>query len=211
MKQSEIIERIADAFGQNDRRIFARNLPSFRIEEFRREKHIEYQDDLADAARLVVAGMAELSKWRLDGSRLLVRTVEPGEWIGLAETVAAGPYLSDACAAPDCYTATFGVSATRDLVSRFPENMSQFLAREYYRLHKHLSLSSARDRVVQFLLTNKNNESQITVTQEEIAHRLSLSRETVNRTLKELENRGSLETGRGKITILRPLNNYGRK
>lgn len=205
MNDYEALEILAAALRQKANQSFVRSVPTFRIDEFRRRRHITYQDDLADAARLVISGSAELYTWRTDGAQFLLQTAELGDWIGLPETLVNGPYLADAIPDPFCVTMTFGLSATRDLASLFPESISKLLAQGYYRLHGHLRFPSARERIIWLLVPRVDENSEVIITQDEIAHRLTLSRETVNRILKELEAEGLVETGRGRIAVLKPI------
>lgn len=205
MDRNAAIEILAGVLGRQPGSAFTRQLPAFRIDEFRRQRAILYQDDRADAARLVLSGAADRYTWRSDGEQFLIETVGVGNWMGLPEALSGGPFLADAAAAPHCITATFDLPAVRTLNLRFPETIARILAHGYYPLHGHLRFPSARERIVELLVERGREGGEVSLTQEDIGRLLSLSRETVNRVLRDLEKTGVLKTGRGRITVFASL------
>ena len=79
-----------------DQRI--RALAGTELEEYRTGRAVFYQGDVARRAFLLLAGSVRAVMYRSDGSTLELGTLDPGQWLGLAELVVGGHQLTDAVA-----------------------------------------------------------------------------------------------------------------
>jgi CRP-like cAMP-binding protein len=116
--------------------------------------------------------------------------------------------LFDAVAAEDCEALAF----TRQALDRALGDaegaafIARALAAEVAWLHRFIADEDSQGKVLSFLLSRRRSlagldTGSIVLTQAAMAQALGLTRETVNRQLKELEGRGLLAIGRGEIVI----------
>jgi CRP/FNR family transcriptional regulator len=76
------------------------------------------------------------------------------------------------------------------------------LSRRYCALHSQIELRTPIDRLARFLLARCAGAGEVACTQEEIAEAVGVTRETVNRHLARLQDKGVLKVGRGSIRIV---------
>ena len=89
----------------------------------------------------------------------------------------------------------------------------KFQAREYYQIHGELEYRSPMEKIMNYLLAwiksfekkdKKSGNFIIDITQETLAETVGFTRETVNKHLHELQDKGIISIGRGKIEITKP-------
>jgi CRP-like cAMP-binding protein len=175
----------------------------------RENRAFYYQDDPCAAALYLVQGSVRPVKFASDGKPFDLPVISAGQWFGLAELLTARTCLFDAVAAEECRALSFSKAnlelALKDgLASR---TILSALADEIARLHRLLADDDALGKILSYLLARRGNgqsiiaRSCLRVTQGAVADSLALTRETVNRQLKELESLGIVTTGRGEIGI----------
>jgi len=186
-----------------DQRI--RALAGTELEEYRTGRAVFYQGDVARRAFLLLAGSVRAVMYRSDGSTLELGTLDPGQWLGLAELVVGGPQLTDAVARSPCRV----LAVDRGTFQRFRALpgvslwLEAELARSIYSLHTRVEVTRSSDRLGRWLADRvEAGGPTIEGTQDEIAAAVGLTRETVNRHLGRLQGLGLVRVDRGRVTVL---------
>lgn len=173
----------------------------------RRGRALYYQGDEAEAAYLVRRG--RLRSIRVHGEESLnLDEAGQGDWLGLAEVYLGLPYLTDALALEDCEFLKVSRFNFFELLREegFRDLVLARLARQHYLLHGWLGAGDALGKVARILAAAAAGKPggstlSLALTQTEVAEAAGLARETVNRALRKLEERGFIETGRGEILV----------
>jgi CRP-like cAMP-binding protein len=171
-------------------------------------RQFAWQGEEVERCLLLLTGRISAVKNRSGAPPLALPAVGRGEWVGLAEAVAASQAQADYSAAEDSLClgfSAFNLGALRERpgIERW---ISLCLARGTMALHAQLAAGGPRERIAAWLLSRRRmiggvECSSISTTQAEIARCLGLSRETVNKRLAEFEASGLLSTGRAEIGV----------
>lgn len=177
-----------------------------------RERAVTWQGDKVTHVYLVLEGRARVLKHRADGSSFILGNLEGGGWIGLPEAVAGVPLLADGLA--EAGSAFLSVGAPSFLKICQNLEMGIYLQKELAlgacRLHGQFEDRTPLEKIKKFLTLRGGADLKksptpgpavIEITQEQLAEVVGFTRETVNRTLKELEDAAVLRLERGKISV----------
>lgn len=175
----------------------------------RQNRAFHYQDDACVAAFYLLQGKVRPVKFSSGGKCFDLPLLGVGKWFGLAELMCCGTCLFDAVAAEECHALSFDKRhlelALRN--ANTAKEIIQALGNEIILAHRIIADDDALGKLLSFLLSRRSNavagseRSRIRTTQSEIAGALSLTRETINRQLKELETMGLVAITRGEIAI----------
>jgi len=179
----------------------------------RKEMSLYYQGEPAETVYLIIIGTLKIVKYRADESSLILEKTGPGEWIGLSEVIANGPYLTDAVTEEQCEMLCFSKNNFKLLlkIPLFQNKITEYLARHYYTLHANLESRTPLQKIVRFFRARiESFETRdittgnliIEITQEALAESIGYTRETTNKHLKELEDKKVIRLLRGKIEII---------
>lgn len=170
-----------------------------------------YQDDPCDQAIYLVAGSVRPVKFAPDGKPFDLPELRAPCWLGLAELIAGSAYLFDAVACEECRALSFSrKNLSLALASSGSGDVSaavmEALASEAIRALRLLSRDDARGKILGYLMSRRAtlpgvDRARLMLTQASLAESVGLSRETVNRQLKELETEGLVTVSRGEIGI----------
>lgn len=175
----------------------------------RQNRAFHYQDDPCAAAFYLLQGRVRPVKFSSGGKCFDLPLLGKGKWFGLAELMCGGTCLFDAVATEECHALSFD-KRHLELALRNVETAKeiiQTLSNEIILAHRIIADDDALGKLLSFLLSRRGNSiagserSRIHTTQSEIAGSLSLTRETINRQLKELEAMGLVAITRGEIAI----------
>lgn len=165
----------------------------------------------------VLSGQLHVTGLSEDGMPLLMGILRPGDWTGFLAALDGGGYAFTVSSVGE---ARVGILEPHDVRSIFESNLAayKFLARpqiEASRSTYHYFIEyfgrPPLNRVAERLIglgrwPYSESVVQISpldhVSQETIAAATRLSRQTINTCLKELEQRGLVKTGYGKVEIL---------
>jgi CRP-like cAMP-binding protein len=211
-------------FGQIAPERQAKLLAAGRIRLLRNRQRVYRLGDPPNGLYGVISGEVRLIGYPVAGRELLLRRLEPGCWFGELSTVDGGPRPQDAV--------SFGASKVLHVASRAFEQNSRDdpeIFRDVARLlglrqrtavhYAGMILSlPAKMRLANLLLAaldaneEARSERTVSLTQNEVAAALGVSRQTANKLLKSLEQKGALSLGYGRITLLNParLNNSSK-
>jgi CRP-like cAMP-binding protein len=176
----------------------------------REGRAFHYQDDPCGVACFLLEGTVRPVKFGSDGKSFDLPALAAGQWFGLAEVLSSAACLFDAVAATPCRALVF-TRQNLELALREPSVVRyvlEALSVEIIRTHRILAEDDATGKVVSFLLSRRfspgmpGERTCVRLTQGAIAEAIGLTRETVNRQLRELESLDLVSTGRGEICIL---------
>lgn len=215
-------------FGQIAPERQAKLLAAGRVRLLRNRQRVYRLGDPPNGLYGVISGEIRLIGYPVAGRELLLRRLKPGSWFGELSTVDGGPRPQDAV--------SFGASKVLHIASRAFEQISRDdpkIFRDVARLlgerqrtavqYAGMILSlPAKLRLANLLLAaldangEARSERTVSLTQNEIAAALGVSRQTANKLLQSLEQSGALSLGYGRITVvnlarLRNLSKSGRE
>lgn len=169
------------------------------------------QNDEADAVYVVCAGAVALVLGTVDGRELVIGELTAGHLFGELAVLTDKRRSASAVAHAASEVLAIPVAAFEHALETMPALMKQVLAMTAQRLRD----CSARESALAFLdapsrlaralvlLNQEAGGTNIIVTsQEEIAQRVGLTRQTVATVLGRWRRAGWLQTGRGKIVLL---------
>jgi CRP/FNR family transcriptional regulator, cyclic AMP receptor protein len=163
----------------------------------------------------VLDGAIAIGTVGVDGKEALLAVLGPTAWIGEISLVDGLPRAHDATAVSAALVLHVPETALRillDATPRYWRDIAQLMAqrlRVSFKSAEAMSVLSAPQRVASRLLLiadgygglNKT-QSTIKLSQNSLASMVSLSRQTTNQTLKELERRGIVSLKFGELMIL---------
>lgn len=167
---------------------------------------------------LLCAGRAKLSICSKDGKASIMRIAEPGEILGLSATISGKPYKATAETVSPCQVTFVKREDFLQFLGRHGgaclrvvEHLSNYLRMAYDQVRTLALSHSAAEKVAKLLLkwceeigeeTESGVQFKISLTHEEMAEMLGLSRETVTRLLSELREKHLIEQ-QGPMTVVR--------
>lgn len=182
------------------------------VRRLRANRSLCHQHDPAVEAYLLMSGRIRLLSWRTDDSFVVLDDPVRGSWIGASECLASTTYLVDARSIDECVVASVRAPALATLlqVEVVRDELFRQIVASAERLHELIELREPPRLILAMLehlasaAADRSPERlTIAITQDELAARTGLSRETVNRHLRRLADEHALEIGRGSITLLR--------
>lgn len=168
------------------------------------------QGEAPERVWLVVEGRFNRIKYRSDDSMGPLPGLVAGDWCGLAEFLTGCAVLAETVAEDPCLVLAFSAANFRSLRAGQPvlggEALAQLLARELVLLHHQLADAGPLDRIVHWLLGRRRQiagsaNRSVTVTQAELGRAVGCTRETVNKYLGLLEERGLVKVERRCIGV----------
>src|SRR5208282_5001880 len=169
---------------------------------------------------IMCAGQAKLYVNSEEGQSLTLRTVEPGEVLGLSSLIADEPYPVTAetmCPSQVGFLPRLAflqlMRAHPDVALRVAKHLSMEVSKAWQQTRMLALAPDTHAKLTQFLFEWADKHGQVTadglritlhMTHEEIARNIGASRESVTRILSDWKQRGVIRAGGGTITILRP-------
>jgi CRP-like cAMP-binding protein len=186
------------------------------VRDFRQQKHIARLGDPVDGIYFIVKGGLRLESHSEDGERFLVGDLLAGDVFGFVAVLDGKPSVHDARTVGE--TAAVFVNGTQfrkfvysdpDLTRRTIEIMCQRL-RMALAMVERFAPGSQTSRVVRCLVASVDqlgfrplrvHQTRISINQFDLAAMLSISRQSVHRVLKDLEETGIISVGYGVIDV----------
>lgn len=173
--------------------------------------HLFYRGDPAENFFLLLSGEVMIVLASPDGRELIINEIHPGGIFGELALITGQPRSADAVVSKTGELLAITRPAFLSAVECEPSLAAALLHATAMRLSRtseienSLAFLDAQSRLarVLFELDNQNEEKgYITISQEELAQRSGLIRQTVAKTLGQWRRRGWLLTGRGHIMLL---------
>lgn len=163
----------------------------------------------------VLEGAVRIGAVNEQGKEALLSVVEPPHWFGEICLFDGRPRTHDACGVGSCILLQVPQAALLELLEEHPRYwrhlallMSHKLRLTFINLEQ-LSLMPAAVRVAHRLLMiaegygqSESSRRVLQLPQDQLALMLSLSRQTTNQILKDLQNQGIVQLGYGEIEVL---------
>jgi CRP/FNR family transcriptional regulator, cyclic AMP receptor protein len=181
-----------------------------RLRAFRRGQVVFTAGDPSDTLIVVVAGSVKVVVRSADGGELTLTVIRPGGLFGELSVADSGPRSADAEALEECRLLLVPRDAVADICSRVPAvayALTLSLAAMLRRLTEETSDLVFLDlprRVAKTLLGQPRGEDgvvQLRMSQEELAHQVGGTRQSVNAALRGFERRGWIELHGRAVTV----------
>ncbi len=168
------------------------------------------QGQQASGAYIVLTGRLRVYSLSPNGNEATLYTIEPGETCVLALNCLFNDLLYPAWVESEANTQVMVIPGPlyRTLFHQETsvQNMTvQTLSTLVFRLMGELNNVhglTIRQRLARLLLTRANSQGILAMTQQQLAHHLSTSREVVARQLSEFSHQQWIQTGRGQLQLL---------
>ncbi len=219
----------------SETRLFLRKVPLFeelsdaslmtlaeasKFVKFEKGQFIFLQDDPAVKAYIVRSGKISIILESLDGRKLVINEMHPGDFFGEVGLLTIPSRSSSAIARTDSMVLTLQRQAFLSILKDEPSLVRRLLEMTAMRLRESseresaLAFLDAQGRLARLLLQLGKQELEkgyITISQEELAERTGQTRQTVAKSLGHWRRAGWLITGRGRIMLLKheALSNLG--
>jgi CRP/FNR family transcriptional regulator, cyclic AMP receptor protein len=181
-----------------------------RLRAVRRGQVLFTVGDPSDTVILVISGRVKVVVRSADGAELTLTVIQPGGIFGEISIADGGPRSADAEALEDCRLLLVPIGLIAELCSRVPavtEAVMSSLAATLRRLTEAASDLVFLDlprRVAKVLLSQPRGEDgviELKMSQEELAHQVGGSRQSVNAALRGFERRGWIEARDRAVTL----------
>ena len=167
---------------------------------------------------LLVDGKIKLSLLSIEGTEKIVDIIFPGSTFAEAIILNGLPgFPVNAVALSDSNVLRINAEAYTNILSNSPKTCIKVMATLSLRLHKlmgeinRLSLHNATYRLISYLLENipdeaiESTEVNLSIPKHVVASRISVTPETLSRTLKRLCQEGLLEVHDSNIVLINPV------
>ena len=173
--------------------------------------HLFFRGDPVEYFYLLLKGEVTIMLTSLDGRELILNVMHPGDYFGELGVLTGQPRSADAIARKTAELIAIPRQAFLTALESEPRLARKLLEATAYRLGRtsesqnSLAFMDAQARLARVLLElDSLNEERgyITASQEELAQRSGLIRQTVAKALGKWRRKGWLLTGRGHIMLL---------
>jgi len=177
---------------------------------------VHRRGDPADGLYTIVSGAVRIGAQAADGRETVLTLLQPGAWFGEISLFDGLPRTHDAHAHGDTVLLLVPRSDFLQLLEARPETYRLFVPllckrlRSVFSMLEDHAVLSIRARLVKRLLllartvseaSLNDNERVLSLSQEALGAMLGLSRQTVNKELKQLEREGLVRLHYGQITL----------
>jgi len=184
-----------------------------RLRSFRRGQIVFTRTDPGDTVIVVVSGRVKVTVRSADGGELTLAIVPPGGLLGELGVVDGGPRSADAETVEECQLLMIPREVIRDVCARVPA-ASQALTSSIAATLRRLTEATADlvfldlpRRVAKVLLSQPRGDDgtiKHKMNQEELAHQVGSTRQSVNAALRAFERRGWIEMHDRAVTVKQP-------
>jgi CRP/FNR family transcriptional regulator, cyclic AMP receptor protein len=184
---------------------------SSRFEHFTKGEILFFQSDPSESAYLVRSGTISIVLNSLDGREMVINEMHTGDMFGELGILTRKSRSTSAVARSNSELLAIPRQAFLHLIDDEPQLARLILEITANRLQlsgkreSALAFLDAQARLARLLLELEEQEHEkgyVTISQDELAHRTGLIRQTVAKALGKWRREGWLLTGRGRILIL---------
>jgi CRP-like cAMP-binding protein len=184
-----------------------------RLRRYRRGQVVFTRCDPGDTVIVVVSGRLKVTMRSADGGELTLAVVHPGGVLGELGVVDGGPRSADAETLEECQLLLVPRDAVRDVCARVPaaaQALTNSIAATLRRLTEataDLVFLDLPRRVAKVLLGQPSGADgviRLKMSQEELAHQVGSTRQSVNAALRGFERRGWIELHDRTVTVKQP-------
>jgi CRP-like cAMP-binding protein len=184
-----------------------------RLRAFRRSQVVFTQGDPGDTLIVVISGRVKVVVRSADGGELTLTIVPPGGSIGELSVADGGPRSADAETLDACQLLLIPRKTVQDVCARVPaaaQALTNSIAAALRRLTDAASDLVFLDlprRVAKVLLAQPRGADgviRLSLRQEELAHQVGSTRQSVNAALRGFERRGWIEVHARAMAVKQP-------
>jgi CRP/FNR family transcriptional regulator, cyclic AMP receptor protein len=203
LRQTELLRSVTD----KDLEAIA---AASRVRNVRRGQVLFTAGDPSDTVILVLSGRVKVVVRSADGAELTLTIIQPGSVFGEISIADGGPRSADAEALEDCRLLLVPIGLIADLCARVPSVtlavMGSITAtlRRLTEAASDLVFLDLPRRVAKMLLSQPRADDdviQLKMSQEELAHQVGGTRQSVNAALREFERRGWIAIHDRAVTV----------
>ena len=185
---------------------------SGRFVQVEKGQFVFFQSDPSDKAYIVHSGLVSIVLESTDGREMVINEMRPGDFFGEVGLLTGQSRSTGAVARTDTDLLVFPRQAFLNILEAEPLLARRLLEMTANRLRgssereSALAFLDAQARLARLLLQLERQEQKkgyITISQEELAQRTGLTRQTVAKALGRWRRSGWLITGRGHIMVLK--------
>ena len=189
-----------------------------RLRNFRRGQVVFTRDDPGDTVIVVVSGRVKVVLRSADGGELTLNVIQAGGLFGELSVADNGPRSTDAETLEECQLLLIPRERVQDLCARVPsvaQALTSSIAATLRRLTGEagdLVFLDLPRRVAKVLLSQPRDADgfiRLRMSQEELAHQVGGTRQSVNAALRGFERRGWLEV-RDRAMVVKQAAALGR-
>ncbi len=174
-----------------------------------------YQHDPADSLYILRSGEMAVVLASIDGREMIIDELKPGDCFGEIAPLASGARTAGALAREQCEVLEIEAKVFLDVLNEEPllaRRMLEIATQRLFKSQKResaLAFLDAPARVARILLDMDEldqageDKGYIVLSQEELARRTGLTRQTVANSLSQWRQRDWILTGRGRIMLLK--------
>jgi CRP/FNR family transcriptional regulator, cyclic AMP receptor protein len=186
---------------------------SSRLRTFRRGQVVFSRNDPSDTVIVVVSGRVKVVVRSADGGELTLTVIGAGRLFGEIAVVDSGPRSADAETLEESQLLLIPRETIRDICARVPsagQALTTSIAAMLRRLTEAVADLVFLDlprRVAKILLGQPRGDDgviRLKMSQEELAHQVGGTRQSVNAALRGFEKRGWLELHDRAVTVTQP-------
>jgi CRP/FNR family cyclic AMP-dependent transcriptional regulator len=184
-----------------------------RLRTFRRGQVVFTRGDPGDTVIVVVSGRVKVVVRSADGGALTLAIIGPGGVFGEVGVADGGPRSSDAETLDECQLLLVPREAIQEICARVP-SAAQALTASIAATLRRLTDAAADlifldlpRRVAKMLLSQPSDGDgviRLKMSQEELAHQVGGTRQSVNAALRDFERRGWIDSRERIITVKQP-------
>jgi CRP-like cAMP-binding protein len=170
-----------------------------RVRTFRRGQVVFTRGDPADTVIVVVSGRVKVVVRSADGGALTLAIIGPGGVFGELGAADSGPRSSDAETLDECQLLLVPREAIQEVCARIPS-----VARALTDATADLIFLDLPRRVAKKLLSQPSGDDgaiRLKLSQEDLAHQVGGTRQSVNAALRGFERRGWIEVHDRTVTV----------
>ena len=184
-----------------------------RLRSFRRGQIVFTRSDPGDTVIVVISGRVKVTVRSADGGELTLAIIPPGGLLGELGVVDGGPRSADAQTLEECQLLLIPREVIRDVCARVPaagQALTSSIAATLRRLTEataDLVFLDLPRRVAKVLLSQPRGDDgtiKHKLNQEELAHQVGSTRQSVNAALRGFERRGWIEMHDRAIIVKQP-------
>jgi CRP/FNR family cyclic AMP-dependent transcriptional regulator len=184
-----------------------------RLRTFRRGQVVFTTGDPGDTLIVVTSGRIKVVVRSADGSELTLTIIGPGGMVGELSVADGGPRSADAETLEECVLLLIPGETVRDICARVPPAAQALLSSIAVTLRRLTEAASdlvfldLPRRVAKVLLNQPRGDDgaiRLKLSQEELAHQVGSTRQSVNAALRGFERRGWIDVHDRAVTVKEP-------
>jgi CRP/FNR family cyclic AMP-dependent transcriptional regulator len=181
-----------------------------RLRTFRRGQVVFTTGDPGDTLIVVISGRIKVVVRSADGSELTLTIIGPGGMVGELSVADGGPRSADAETLEECVLLLIPGETVRDICARVPTAAQALLSSIAVTLRRlteavsDLVFLDLPRRVAKVLLNQPRGDDgviRLKSSQEELAHQVGSTRQSVNAALRGFERRGWIDVHDRAVTV----------